>query len=179
MSEQNLSQDKKRIAVLAGENYQTLEAWYPILRLREAGHLVDVIGRDEGCSVCPSKCGYELEVDYPASSIDPDNYDGVVVPGGYAPDKLRRDEGVLELVSYLHENDRLVAAICHAGWVLISADVLSEATVTSVSAIRDDIENAGAEWVDEEVVVDENLITSRQPDDLPAFMQEILEFLEA
>ena len=172
-----MSDREKRIAVLADNYYENLEAWYPILRLREAGHQVDVIGRDGGDDVCESKEGYPLKIDYTAGSIEPENYDGVIVPGGYAPDKLRRDENILELVSYQDENDGLVAAICHAGWVLVSADVLEGREVTSTPAITDDLENAGADWFNEEVVVDGNMITSRAPGDLPAFMSEILKFL--
>lgn len=171
--------EEKRIGVLAADYYENLEAWYPILRLREAGHQVDIIGRSEGCEVCESKEGYPLKVDYTAASIKPDNYDGVIVPGGYAPDKLRRDESILEFVSFQDENDGLVAAICHAGWVLASADILEDRKVTSTPAIKDDLRNAGAEWVNEEVVVDGNIITSRAPGDLPAFMTEILKFLDS
>lgn len=169
--------EKKRIVVLAADYYQELEAWYPILRLREAGHEVDVVGRDDGSETCESKRGYPLPVDYFAGSIKPENYNGVIVPGGFAPDILRRDENILELVRYQDKNQGLIAAICHGGWVLVSAGVLEERKVTSTSAIRDDMENAGAEWVNEEVVVDENMITSRAPGDLPAFMTEILNFL--
>ncbi len=167
----------KKIAVLAEDNYENLEAWYPILRLREAGVEVDVIGRDKGCEVCQSKEGYPLKIDHKAGEIDPAEYDGVIVPGGYAPDKLRRCASVLKLVQYQAQNKGLVAAICHGGWVLVSANVLKDKTVTSTSAIRDDMVNAGAHWTDEEVVQDNNFITSRHPGDLPAFMKTILEFL--
>ena len=168
---------KKKIAVLAEDYYETLEAWYPILRLREEGVIVDVIGRDEGCTECGSKEGYPLKVDYKAKDINPADYDGVVVPGGYAPDKLRRCENVLKLVRYLAKNKGLVAAICHAGWVLASADVIKDVELTSTPAIRDDLVNAGAHWINEEVVVDDNIITSRAPGDLPVFMKEILVYL--
>ena len=168
---------KKKVAVLAEDYYENLEAWYPILRLREAGVIVDVIGRDDGCIECGSKEGYPLKVDFKAKDIDPADYDGVIVPGGYAPDKLRRCENVLKLVRYQAENNGLVAAICHAGWVLASADVIKDVELTSTPAIRDDLVNAGAHWVNEEVVVDGNIITSRAPADLPAFMKAILEFL--
>ncbi len=172
-------EDAKRIGVLAADYYENLEAWYPILRLREAGHQVDIIGRDEGCEVCESKEGYPLKVDYTAASINPENYDGVIVPGGYAPDKLRRDKNILEFVSYQDEHGGLVAAICHGGWVLASANILQDRKMTSTPAIKDDVRNAGAEWVNEEVVVDDNIITSRAPGDLPAFMTEILKFLDS
>lgn len=172
-----MSLEQKKIAVLAEDKYENLEAWYPILRLREAGVEVDIIGRDAGCEVCKSKEGYPLKVDFKAREIDPADYDGVIVPGGYAPDRLRRCQNVLKLVKYQAENNGLVAAICHAGWVLASANILKGKTVTSTSAIRDDLVNAGAHWTDEEVVIDGNFITSRHPGDLPAFMKAILEFL--
>lgn len=167
----------KKIAVLAEDYYENLEAWYPILRLREAGVEVDIIGRKEGCTECKSKEGYPLKVDYTAAEIDPADYDGVIVPGGYAPDKLRRSEDILKLVRYQAENGGLVAAICHAGWVFCSANILKDKQVTSTPAIKDDMINAGAHWTNQEVVVDGNMITSRAPGDLPAFMIEILKFL--
>jgi len=173
-----MSCSDKKVAVLAEDQYENLEAWYPILRLREAGVKVDIIGRDAGCTECKSKEGYPLNVDYKAKDIDPADYDGVIVPGGYAPDKLRRCESVLKLVRYQAENGGLVAAICHGGWVLISANVLKGKQVTSTVAIRDDLVNAGAYWTDMELVVDANMITSRSPDDLPPFMKAIVAFLE-
>jgi protease I len=125
-----------------------------------------------------SKHGYPVKVDLGAEQARAEDFDGVVVPGGYAPDILRRHAAVLRLVREAHEQGKVVAAICHAGWVLASAGILKGRKVTGFSAIRDDMVNAGAEFLDREVVVDGRLITSRQPDDLPAFCREIIRALE-
>ncbi|HHS98417.1 MAG TPA: type 1 glutamine amidotransferase [Chloroflexi bacterium] len=167
----------KRIAVLAENNYQDLELWYPLLRLREEGAEVKVVGSGSA-DTYTSKHGYPVQVDVSADEVSADDFDGVVIPGGYAPDLLRRYPAVLELVRTLFEQGKVVAAICHAGWVLISAGVLKGRRVTSFFAIKDDLVNAGAEWVDQEVVRDGNLITSRMPSDLPAFCRAIIETLE-
>jgi protease I len=167
----------RRVAILAENNYQELELWYPLLRLREEGAEVKVIGTGSAPSYS-SKHGYPVTVDAAASEVSADDFDAVVVPGGYAPDLLRRYEAVLGLVRNAFEQGKVVAAICHAGWVLASAGVVRNRRVTSVSAIKDDLANAGAEWVDQEVVQDGNLITSRVPSDLPAFCRTIIAALE-
>ncbi|HID88420.1 MAG TPA: type 1 glutamine amidotransferase [Anaerolineae bacterium] len=167
----------KRIAVLAENNYQELELWYPLLRLREEGAEVKVVGTGSA-DTYTSKHGYPVRVDVSADEVSADDFDGVVVPGGYAPDLLRRYPAVLSLVRAMFEQGKVVAAICHAGWVLISAGILKGRRVTSFFAIKDDLVNAGAEWVDQEVVRDGNLITSRTPSDLPAFCRAIIEALE-
>ncbi len=167
----------KRIAVLAENNYQDLELWYPLLRLREEGAEVKVVGTGSA-DTYTSKHGYPVQVDVSADEVSADDFDGVVVPGGYAPDLLRRYPAVLELVRTLFEQGKVVAAICHAGWVLVSAGILKGRRVTGFFAIKDDLVNAGAEWVDQEVVRDGNLITSRMPSDLPAFCRAIIETLE-
>ena len=167
----------KRIAVLAENNYQDLELWYPLLRLREEGAEVKVVGTGSA-DTYTSKHGYPVQVDVSADEVSADDFDGVVVPGGYAPDLLRRYPAVLELVRTLFEQGKVVAAICHAGWVLVSAGILKGRRVTSFFAIKDDLVNAGAEWVDQEVVRDGNLITSRMPSDLPAFCRAIIAALE-
>ena len=124
-----------------------------------------------------SKHGYPVEAVLAAADAAADDYDGVVIPGGWAPDRLRQDDGVLKLVQRIFERGRVVAAICHAGWVLASAGIVRGRRVTCYEAIRDDLVNAGAEYVDLEVVRDGNLITSRRPDDLPAFCATMLEAL--
>jgi len=167
----------KRIAVLAENNYQDLELWYPLLRLREEGAEVKVVGTGSA-DTYTSKHGYPVPVDVSADEVSADDFDGVVVPGGYAPDLLRRYPAVLDLVRTLFEQGKVVAAICHAGWVLVSAGILKGRRVTSFFAIKDDLVNAGAEWVDQEVVRDGNLITSRVPSDLPAFCRTIIAALE-
>ena len=124
------------------------------------------------------KPGTEVTVDVSADQVSASEFDGMVIPGGYAPDIMRRYPKMVQLVRDLHDAGKVVAAICHAGWMLASADILQRKSVTSVSAIKDDLVHAGASWVDQEVVVDGNLITSRTPDDLPAFMRAIIHALQ-
>jgi protease I len=169
--------DDRKIAILAADDYEDTELLYPYYRMREAGAEVKLVGTASSADVVHSKHGYPVTIDLKANETNPDDFDAVIVPGGYAPDKLRRCTATLEFVSNLFRQKKVVAAICHAGWVLISARVLKGKRATSFSAIKDDMKNAGAEWVDEEVVVDGNLITSRHPDDLPAFCREIIKAL--
>jgi len=168
----------RRVAMLAENLYQEMEVWYPIYRLREEGCEVKVVGTGSA-DTYTSKHGYPVRVDLSAEQARADDFDAVLVPGGYAPDILRRHAAVLRLVREAHEKGKVVAAICHAGWVLASAGILKGRKVTAFSAIRDDMVNAGAEFIDREVVVDGCLITSRKPDDLPAFCREIIRALES
>lgn len=165
-----------RVAVLAEELYEDLELWYPVLRLREAGARVTIVGPRAG-EVYKSKHGYPATADLGMDEARPADFDGVVIPGGYAPDRMRRHRAMLEFVRALHEAGKVVAFICHAGWVPISAGIVRGRTVTSVGAIKDDLVNAGATWVDREVVVDGNLVSSRTPPDLPAFCREVIRLL--
>ena len=167
----------KRVAILVEDNYQELELWYPLLRLREAGAEVKVIGTGSA-ETYTSKYGYPVTVDAAADEVKAADFDAIIVPGGYAPDLLRRYESILNLVRGAHQQGKVVAAICHAGWVLISAGILKGRKVTCVSAIKDDVINAGATYVDQEVVRDGNIITSRMPTDLPAFCRTIIAALE-
>ena len=167
--------DKPGVAVLVENDYQDMEVWVPLYRLREEGFRVVVVGPQAKEYI--SKHGYPIRAEIAAAEAKSDDFIGVVVPGGWAPDRLRQDEAVLRLVRDLFERKRLVAAICHAGWVLVSAGILKGRTVTCFSAIKDDVEAAGATWVDREVQVEGNLITARKPDDLPAFCREILKKL--
>jgi len=169
--------DGKKVIVFAANEYEDLEAWYPILRLREAGAEVTIVGWDNGCTECESKHGYPLKVDKKAKDINTNNYDAAIVPGGYAPDKLRRCKNVRRILKELDEANKVIASICHGGWVLVSADILSDVKMTSTPAIKDDLVNAGADWVNEEVVEDNNIITSRAPQDLPVFMKTIINAL--
>lgn len=165
----------KRAIVLVDQLYQELEVWYPLYRLREAGVHAVLVGPQAGVSY-PSKCGYPAVSDLAADEVKMADYDALIVPGGYAPDHLRRHRAIIQLVNDAFAANKVVAAICHAGWLLCSgAGVLRQRKVTSFFAIKDDMVNAGAEWVDAEVVVDGNLITSRKPDDLPAFMKATLQ----
>lgn len=165
----------KKIAVLVEDNYQVLEVWYPYFRLREAGIKTVLVGT--GKKEYKSKEGYPAEQELSIKEAKTGDFDGVVIPGGYAPDILRRYKEVNDFVNSLCKENKLIAAICHAGWVLVSAGVLEGRKATCFSAIKDDLVNAGAKYSDEEVVVDGNLITSRKPDDLPVFCREIIKFL--
>ena len=167
---------KKRIAILAEDYYEDLELHYPRLRMIEAGADVDVVGMP-GAEQYHSKHDYPASMDVAADAIDPEKYDALIIPGGYAPDRMRRHKPMVDLVRDIFYNGGIVAMICHAGWVPISADIVTGKRVTSTGAIRDDLINAGATWVDQEVVRDENLISSRSPADLPAFCRAILEAL--
>lgn len=162
----------KKIAVLVERDYQDLEVWYPALRLREEGADVLFLGTD--AKEYKGKFGYPLTVHSMVETVKAESFDAVIVPGGWAPDFLRRYTSVLDFVKNMVSLGRPVAAICHAGWVLASAGVLKGKTVTSFSAIKDDVVNAGARWVDRDVVVDPPLITSRKPDDLPVFTSALI-----
>lgn len=166
-----------KVAVLIEDQYQVLEVWYPYLRLREEGMETVFVGPDRKKEY-GSKEGYPAIVELSIKKAKASEFEGVVIPGGYAPDILRRDEDIVAFVKDMYEEGKLVAAICHAGWVLVSAGVLKGKRVTCFFAIKDDLINAGAKYIDEEVVVDKNLITSRNPYDLPAFCREIIKFLK-
>ena len=166
----------KKVAVLVEDHYQVLEVWYPYLRLREEG--VETILVGTGKKEYKSKEGYPATEELSIEKASPDDFDAVVIPGGYAPDILRRYEEVNKFVREMLEKGKVVAAICHAGWVLVSAGILKGKTATCFSAIKDDLINAGAKYQDKEVVVDGNLITSRNPYDLPAFCREIIKKLK-
>ena len=165
-----------RVAVLVEDLYENLELWYPVLRLREEGAQVFVVGPKAG-ETYKSKEGYPAKADKSAEEISADEIDAVIVPGGYAPDRMRRHEAMVKLVREAAQKGKIVAAICHGGWMLAEADVVRGRTVTSFFAIKTDLINAGANWVDKEVVRDGNIITSRVPSDLPAFMRAIIEAL--
>ena len=164
-----------RVAILVEALYQDMEVWYPLFRLKEAGH--DVVAAGCGESRYVGKYGYPITVDCQVADLDSDTLNGIVIPGGWAPDRLRLHRPVLDLTRTMCESGKVVAAICHAGWVLASADVCRDRELTSYVAIKDDLVNAGARWVDREVVRDGNLITSRTPDDLPAFLRATLSAL--
>ena len=163
----------KRVAILAENNYEDLELWYPLYRLREAGAEVFVVGTGTA-ETYTSKHGYPVKVDAEAVTVDAGQFDLIVIPGGYAPDLMRRSQAMVNLVRDANEQGKLIAAICHAGWMLCSANVIRGRTVTGFKSIKDDMVNAGGQYVDEEVVRDGNLITSRTPADLPAFLREII-----
>ncbi len=163
----------KKIVILVENLYNDREFWYPYYRLREAGAEVHIVAPRAG-KTCRGKDGIPVRSDLAAEQVQVDTYQALIIPGGYAPDIMRRHPAMVNLVRQFHEQGRVVAAICHAGWMLASARILAGRTVTSFFAIRDDLEHAGATWVDREVCVDGNLITSRTPDDLPAFMRAVI-----
>ena len=163
----------KRIAVLVEQKYEELELWYPVYRFREAGATVTLVGPEAG-KTYPSKLGYPAKATVAAADAKAADFDGVVIPGGFSPDYIRRRGARLELVRGLHARGKPLAAICHGPWVLCSTTALKGRTATGYHSIRDDMENAGATFVDREVVVDGHVITSRTPDDLPAFTKSLL-----
>ncbi|MFX1479934.1 MAG: type 1 glutamine amidotransferase domain-containing protein [Promethearchaeota archaeon] len=172
-----MSQNKKKIALLATDGYEDLELHYPRIRLIEAGFETELISLHRREII--GKHGYPIKPDKLVKEANADDYDGIIVPGGTRnPDYLRRDEDALEFVAKINEQGKLVGAICHAGWVLISAKIIKDRRATSYFAIKDDMINAGAKFQDSSVVIDNNLITSRMPDDLPDFMKAVLKFLE-
>jgi protease I len=166
----------KKVVLLAENNYQEMELWVPYYRLKEEGAEVILVGSGSSRTYT-SKLGYPVEVQKEAKEIDMIRYDGVVIPGGYAPDMMRRYPEMVKIVKEAHQKGKIIAAICHAGWMLASAGILKGRKVTGFFAIKDDLVNAGANYVDEEVVRDGNLITSRKPDDLPAFCRELVDAL--
>jgi protease I len=174
MSDNETPLEGKRAAVMIGPLFEDVEATYPYYRLQEAGAAVELIGVEAGASLTGKK-GQELTIDGAASDVSADELDVLVIAGGYGPDKLRTDEGVQALVRGMAERGKPIAFICHAGWVPVSAGIVAGRRVTSHPAIADDLRNAGAEWEDSEVVIDTNLVSSRRPTDLPAFMRALIE----
>jgi len=166
----------KKIAIMVDEMYQVLEVWYPYYRLREGGFEVDLVAA-EAKKEYHSKEGYPCISEISAEEANADDYDCMVVPGGFAPDYMRRCDDVIKFANDMVNAGKVIAAICHGGWLLCSTKVYKAKKATCFMAIKDDIKNAGAEYVDAECVVDGNLITSRKPDDLPAFCTAILKAL--
>ncbi len=171
-----MSLQGKKIVVLAEDIYEDMELLYPYYRLLEAGAEVTIVGPE--AKTYTSKHGYPVKAEKAARDVRAADFDGIVVPGGYAPDKLRRYDAVLDLVRGIHDKGGMVAAICHAAWVPISAGIMKGKRATCVRAIKDDLVNAGAEFVDEAVVVDGAMVTSRTPADLPVFLPAMIEVLE-
>lgn len=164
----------KRIAVLVDQSYQEMEVWYSIYRLLEAGAEVVTVGPAAGQTIS-SKLGYPVKADRAYTDVKAADFDGVVAPGGWAPDYIRRSEAAIAFVAEIGRQGKLLAAICHGPWVLCSADVLRGRKVTSFFAIKHDVIHAGGLWEDAEVVVDGNVVTSRKPEDLPAFVRACID----
>lgn len=167
----------KCVLIFAAAHYEDLELWYPKIRLEEEGATTVVAGLGE--KTYQGKNGYPITVDTDVDSLSAAEFDALVIPGGFAPDKLRRSAKVLSLTKEICDAGKPVAFICHAGWVPISARIVRGKRGTSVGAIRDDLENAGMLWEDSPVVVDGNLISSRTPADLPAFCKALIRALQA
>jgi protease I len=167
----------KRILIFVGDIYEDLELWYPKLRMEEAGASVTIAGPEDGVTY-QGKNGYPCKSDAAIIDMHSSDFDGLIVPGGFMPDKLRRDPKVLSLVKEFADEGKLVAAICHGGWIPISAKVYDGVRVTGSPGIKDDLINAGAIWEDAPVVVDRHFVSSRKPDDLPEFCCGILQVLE-
>jgi protease I len=165
------------ILILVGPEYEDLEVWYPKLRLEEAGYDTPIAGT--GAPSYAGKHGYPCKVDGNVADFPAESLAGILAPGGWAPDKLRRDPLVLERVRQVDAAGGMVATICHGPWILISAGILRGRRLTSTVGIRDDVVNAGATWVDEPAVVDGNLVSARVPKDLPAFGRAMLRVLDA
>jgi protease I len=172
-----MSLEGTRVALLIEDDYQEMEAWYPRLRLEEAGATVTVVGSGRKSSF-DSKLGYPMEADVAADDVTAAQFDAVIVPGGFAPDHMRLCPAMVDLVREVFQAGKLTAAICHGGWMLCSAGAVDGRRVTGYDPIRCDVENAGGQWVDEAVVVDGNLITSRTPPDIPSFLAAIVSYLE-
>ena len=168
----------RRVAILVENLYEDLEFWYPYYRLKEEGADITVVGTGSS-PLYKGKHGLEAKPDATAEQADPRAFDAIVIPGGYAPDYMRRYQALLDFVKEVHSQGKIVAAICHAGWVLASAGLAKGLRMTCFSSIREDMVNAGADYVDQAVVRDGNIITSRFPADLPAFCKEIVAALES
>lgn len=166
----------KSVGILVERDYQDQEVWYPKYRLTEEQATVVCIGPKKGETI-PSKYGYPVVAELDVKAALRKKWHGLIVPGGWAPDFMRRDPNFAKIVRKVHDEGGIIASICHGGWMLVSADILSGRTATSFMAIQDDMKAAGCQWVDREVVRDGNLITSRKPDDLPAFVRTFIDAL--
>jgi protease I len=155
-----------------------LELWYPILRLQEEGAIVHLAG-EKANEPYIGKYGVPAQSDMSYKDVKAEDYDAILVPGGWAPDKIRRFPEVLSLLQQMNDDEKPIGQICHAGWVLISAKILNDKKVTSTPGIKDDMENAGATWFDEPVVVDGHLVSSRRPPDLPDYLREFINVIES
>lgn len=167
---------RKKIIALTHHTFEDLELMYPVLRMREENIEVIIAGIEKK-TIYNGKHGYPCKSDIQFKDLKGSDYDGVLIPGGFAPDKIRRIPEVLSLLYELHQEKKMIAFICHGGWVPISAKILKGRKATGTVAIKDDLENAGAIWVNEPVVIDAHLISSRTPVDLPFFGRAIVEFL--
>ena len=164
----------KHVLTIVSPDYDDLELWYPILRLREAGAVVDIAG-EKADTQYVGKFGLSVTSTHDFKSIDITQYDALMIPGGWAPDYLRRLDDVLAFVQYMDQNNKVIGQICHAGWVLSSAGILEGRTVTSTPGIKHDLMYAGAHWVDQAAVRDKNIVSGRRPPDLPEYLPLVIQ----
>jgi protease I len=167
--------ENKKIAIFIEDLYEDVEFWYPYYRMKEEGADVIVIGPEQ--KSYKGKYGLPVEADRAIQGLKAGDFNALIIPGGYSPDRMRRSQAMIDFTRQMYEAGKVVAAVCHGPWMLASAGILKGKKATSFSSLKDDIVNAGAEWVDQEVTIDENLITSRKPDDLPAFCRAIIQAL--
>jgi len=165
--------ENRKIALFVAELYNEFELWYPYYRMKEEGAEVVVVGPEK--DVYPGKYGIPAKADTDITGVKPQDFHAVIIPGGYAPDHMRRNEHMVRFLKDMNDEGKIIAAICHAGWMLASAGIVDGITVTGFYSIKDDMVNAGAQWIDREVVIDGNIITSRNPDDLPVFCKTIID----
>ncbi len=166
----------KKILCFVSDDFEDLELWYPVLRMREEGYAVELAGEERGGKYT-GKYGVPAAADLSFDEVTTGDYAALLVPGGWSPDRLRRFPKVIDIVREMHADGKPIGQICHAGWVLISAGILRGKQVTSTPGIRDDMTNAGAVWHDRPVVVDGNIVSSRRPPDLPDYMREFIRVL--
>lgn len=166
----------KKILIFVEDEYEDLELQYPKIRMIEAGAQVKIAG-PEAKKQYKGKHGYPCISDISINDVRVEDFDAVIIPGGYAPDKMRKNPKFIEITQQFNKQNKLVAYICHAGWIPASAKILKGVNCTSYFAIKDDLINAGAKWVDEPVVIDKGIISSRFPDDLPKFCMAIIDHL--
>lgn len=165
--------ENKKVGMFVAPYYEDMEFWYPYYRMQEEGAEVTVIGPEK--ATFNGKHGVPAKPDKTIDEVKPDDFDALLIPGGYAPDHMRRNQAMIDFVRDMNEQGKVIGAICHAGWLLASAGIINGRRLTSFYAIKDDLVNAGADWHDAEVAVDGNLVTSRQPRDLPACCQKLIE----
>jgi protease I len=166
----------KKVAIMIAEQYQVTEVWYPYYRFKEAGIDCDFIAVEANRDY-PSKEGYPCRSTIAAKNARASDYDCLLIPGGFAPDFMRRSDDMIKFANEMVNADKIIASICHGAWILCSTKILKGKTATCFMGIRDDVKNAGANYIDRECVVDGNLITARKPDDLPAFCKAVLKAL--
>ncbi|NLY62408.1 MAG: type 1 glutamine amidotransferase [Erysipelothrix sp.] len=167
----------KKVLTIVSDEYDDLEFHYPMIRLSEEGVQIDIAAESKGQKV-NGKYGLSTVSDLSFDEVDITQYDGLLIPGGWAPDYLRRFDQVLDFVRYMNDNNKLIGIICHAGWVLSSADILDGRTVTSTPGIKHDLMHAGATWVDQAALIDGNIVSGRRPPDLHVYTPMLIEVLK-